>query len=303
MVVILARSLVSALGVVLSTTAIADVPQKERDSIDQIIGIRGDYAANDGVYRVILPREAATIVRDYQTLSPNLGLNSWAAFKAAAHQEAIFTGQFLLLDDEVNSVLTKALDRGLEVIGLASATVFDGRHVQSLDVAGIGTFQNLAIAFRECLDEIQHVRRANLRPKPARPEAHLLSSIDADPLDAILSTKGLVLGGVYKAAIGTRALLHGEEIGREMGMSTWISFSGTNDHAVTHGDIATHVDDLQRVLKALRAKRISIASIRNHTVGEHPQIVFVHFWAQGKAVELARAVRFVLDVQAGQDPA
>jgi len=40
----------------------------------------GTCVADEGVYKVILPLEGATIVLDYQTLFPNIGLNSRAAF-------------------------------------------------------------------------------------------------------------------------------------------------------------------------------------------------------------------------------
>jgi hypothetical protein len=63
------------------------VPQHVRVSIDRITGGQGAYAQDDQVYKVVLPREEATIVWDYQTLSPNLGLNSWAAFKPGIHNE------------------------------------------------------------------------------------------------------------------------------------------------------------------------------------------------------------------------
>jgi Domain of Unknown Function (DUF1259) len=125
------------------------------------------------------------------------------------------------------------------------------------------------------------------------------SAIDGGPLDAVLSMRGMVAGGVYKAAIGKRALLHGEQIGREMGMSTWVSFSGTNDNTLVQGEFVETGDDLKKVLIALRAKSINIASIRNHTLGEHPQLVFIQFWGQGRALELAKALRYVLEVEVG----
>src|SRR5204862_5009191 len=125
------------------------------------------------------------------------------------------------------------------------------------------------------------------------------SSIDSAPLDAILSMKGTVREGAYRAAIGSRALLHGEPVGREMGMSTWISVAATNDRAVAHGELVASPEDLQNVLKAFRAKGISVISIRNHTVGEHPQFIFVQFRGQGGAIQLARAVRYTLDIQVG----
>src|SRR5205823_4718293 len=131
-----ASVLLSILFVVPLAAAQREVPPQERDSIDRIIGGKGTFVPDEGAYKVILPREAATIVQDYQTLSPNLGLNSWAAFSPAIHEEAVLTGQFLLLDNEVNSVLSAALDAGLEVTGLASSSVFDGPRLYTLDVSG-----------------------------------------------------------------------------------------------------------------------------------------------------------------------
>lgn len=149
------------------------------------------------------------------------------------------------------------------------------------------------------LDAIQHVRQASAgrRPNTTAPDTAVESSIDAEPLDAALSMKGTVIDGAYRAAVGANALLRGEEIGGEMGMSTWVSVAGTNDHAIAHGDFIAGMNDLQRVVKALRVKGISVTSIRNHTLGEQPQFVFVHFRGDGAALDLARAVRYALDAQ------
>jgi hypothetical protein len=214
-------------------------------------------------------------------------LNSWAAFKRGIHDEAILTGQLLLLDDEVDSAISAALDARLDVTGLASSAVFDGPRLQTMDVIATGTFQDLAAGFRRCLDQIQQVRRARAgaRPNTTAPDAPMESSIDPAPLDTVLSMKGAVIGGAYQAAIGTNAVLHGEQIGREMGMSTWVSVAGTNDWAVAHGEFIASTQDLQRVLKALRSKGISVTSIRNHTLGEQPQFVFCAFSGRGKSPE------------------
>jgi hypothetical protein len=279
----------------------AAVSEQTRISIDQVIGHRGSYATEEGVYKILLPRKETTIVQDYQTLSPNLGLNSWVAFSSGVHHEAMLTGQFLLLDDEVNHVLDVVLDAGLDVTGLAPSYSFEGPHVHTIDVTGLGSFSTLASAFREGLEAIQRVRRtAAVSPKrSAAPTLPIESAIDPGPLDAVLSMKGTLIGGVYKAAIGSRTLLNGELIGREMGMSTWVSVAGRNDHALAHGEFIESPDRLRKLLTALRATGIHIASIRNHTVGEHPQWIFVRFWGEGSAIQLAKAVRYALDVQVG----
>jgi len=292
----------SILITLFSTALTGQVPQQVRVSIDRITSGKGAYFSDDQVYKVVVPREEATIVYDWQTLSPNLGLNSWVAFKSGLHGHAILTGQLLLLDDEVDSVISAALEAKLDVTGLASSSVFHGPHLSTLDVMANGTFEELAAGFRKCLDRIQQVRRARGRPKAAAPDAPIESSIDPGPIDAVLSIKGLVIGGTYRAAIGANAVLWGEQVGREMGMSTWVSIAGAQDRAVAHGEFIASTDDLQRVLKALRLKGISITSIRNHTMGEHPQFVFVHFRGEGAALDLARAVKYALDAQVGKEP-
>ena len=285
--VILATWLVATVA---ASSSMAQVPEQAHAAIDRVIGSKGTYIADERVYKVILPQEAATIVQDYQTLSPNIGLNSWVAFMPAIHHEALLTGQLLLLEDEVDSVLTIALNAGLEVTGLADSSLFKGPRVKALDLTGTGTYQDLAAAFRKALDEIRHVRADVSRKvaKFASPDVNLDSSIDPGPLDTILSMKGSVSEGVYRAAVGRRALLHGETIGREMGISTWVGFAGTDDHTVVQGEFAATSDELQNLLKALRSKNFKVTSIRNHTAGEHPQFLFVRFWQQGKSVELAR---------------
>jgi hypothetical protein len=281
-----------------STVLSAQVPQQVRAAIDRIVGGQGAYIPDSKVYKVVFPRSEATIVYDYQTLSPNLGLNSWVALKPGIHNEALLVGQLLLLDDEVDPVLSAALKARLDVTGLAPSSVFEGPHLHTLDLTATGTFQELAAGFRKCLDEIQQVRRARaLRtPNTTAPDVPLESSIDPAPLDSVLSLKGAVIGGAYRAAVGADTVLRGEEAGGE----TWISVAGTNDHAIAHGEFIAGTDDLQRVLKALRVKGISVTSIRNHILGEEPQLVFVHFRGEGTALDLAKAIRYVLDAQVDQ---
>jgi hypothetical protein len=289
--------------------AVAEVSEQARAAIDRIIGTKGTYitdVTDQGVYKIVLPREAATVVYDDQTLSPNVGLNSWVAFSSAVHHEAILTGQLLLLEDEVDPVMATALDAGLDITGLSDGSVFGGPRkggpqLKVLDLSGIGTYQGLASGFYRTFDTIRQTR-ASMTLNTARfalPELSLDSSIDAKPLNTILSMRGTVSDGVYRAAIGRRALLYGEPLGREMGISTWISVSGSDSQAVAQGEFVATRDELQVLLKALRSKSFHITTIRNHMAGEHPQYLFVRFWKQGKAIELATGMRYALDVQVG----
>ena len=287
----------AALSVIVCVSATAEIPNKARASIDQIIGGRGTYVVDDGVYKITLPQTSATVVLDYQTLSPNMGLNSWAGFSPAVDQEALLTGQLLLLEDEVDPVLTALLPTRLRITGLADTTAFQGPRLKCLDVVGTGTYEDLATAFRKALDAVRQARiEAGGRAKGSLlPTLSLDSSIDPSPLNALLSMKGTVSDGVYRATIGRHAKLQGQNADQEMSFETWISFVGTNERATSHGEFAANATDLQHLLKALRSRNFHVLSIRNHTDGEHPQILFVQFWHQGKADTMAKDLRYVLD--------
>ena len=277
----------------------AAVPEGTRTLIDGIMQQKGSYVTDEGVYKFVIPREAAIIVQDYEAMSPNLGFNSWVAFSSAIHKEAVLTGELLLLPNEVDSVLSRALDAGLKITGLAESSTLIGRRLFALDFIGAGTFAGLAKAVRTTIDEIEAAGRlvAGTRRRPADPNLPEANAIDPRPLDDMLAMRGTISGSVYKAAIGRKALIGGEQIGREMGMSTWISISGTNNRALAHGELLATHDELQNVLKAFRSRGASVVSIRNHPIGEHPEMICVRYWKEGPALELAKLLRFILEVQ------
>lgn len=282
----------------------AQVPEPARHGIDRTIGVKGVFISEEGVYKVVLPREAATVVLDYQTLPPTMGLNSWAAFGPAKHHGALMTGQVILLDDEVDPVVTSALDANLEVTGLADTSFFDGPSLKVLDVSGVGTYQHLATSFHTVLATVQRTVRTRATNHKAytRPGLSLDSSITPGPLDDVLSMHGVLANGVYRAAIGRQGTIYGENAGREMGLATWISISGNDEKALAHGEIIATASELQIVLRALRSRGFHVISIRNHFVGEHPGFDFVRYWGDGRPIELAHSIRLVLEAQIAAEP-
>jgi hypothetical protein len=124
----------SLLAIATASPLTAEVPKQARAAIDRTIGSPGTYIPEEGVYKIVLPQPDATVVRDYQTLSPNFGLNLWVSVASAVHHEAFLMGQLLLLEDEVNPVMAAVLSTGLEINGLADSSTFDGPRLKMLDV-------------------------------------------------------------------------------------------------------------------------------------------------------------------------
>ena len=71
--------------------------------------------------------------------------------------------------------------------------------------------------------------------------------------------------------------MHGAKFGGSMGLTTWMSFSGSDKHATIVGDFAMTAKEVQPVLKAMRTANIHVVALHNHMVGERPAYYFTHF--------------------------
>ena len=295
------RSWAVVVAAVCSTAEMPSMSEQVRAGLDRTIGAKGVYVAGESAHKFTFPRTDVSVRVRQQRLSPAQAPQSWATFQPSTHREAMMNGELVLLDDEVNPVLSVALKSGLEVTGLGPTLLSEQPRLLALNVIAEGTYQTLGAALRKTLDEVRRVRGQKSNPLAASgpPVAPVNNSIDPAPLNAILSMRGVAADGIYRAAIGRVALVNGTPIGREMGMSTTVSMFGNNEHAFADAEMIVNADELHRVLMALRTKNLNITSIRNHIVGEHPQSIFIRVWGQGTAADLAKGLRFALDVEVG----
>src|SRR5713101_5432351 len=136
------------LGVVLaglsSIAAMPPISQQARAALDQSLGTKGVYVDEESAYKFAFPRTDLSIRVGRQRLSPWQSPRSWATFSPSIHQEGLVAGEIIVLEDEVNRVMSAALNAGLEVTGLGATLLFEQPRLLTLNVWGEGTFQNLA---------------------------------------------------------------------------------------------------------------------------------------------------------------
>lgn len=282
-----------------ATPLSAAISEAQRTAIDQATGAKGSYTADEDVYRVTFPRTDVKVAVEGRSMHPFLGLTSWAAFTPDAHGALMVMGDLVLFEDEVNPVMSAALDNGLEVTALHNHFFFDSPRVMFMHIGGSGAADKLAAAVRSAMDKAKEIRSANPQPAArfsgtAVPETN---SITAATIDGILGVKGQANSGMYKAVIGRKAAMHGKTVGNQMGVNTWAAFAGTDDAAFVDGDFAMLKSEVQPVLKALRKAGINIVAIHNHMTHEEPQYIFLHYWGKGASAGLAKGLRSALDTQ------
>jgi Domain of Unknown Function (DUF1259) len=267
----------------------------DTDKIDQATGLKGKVNEKEGVYKVTLPRDDVKVAVGGWTMPPFMGLGTWAAFKET-NAGAMVMGDTVLFEDEVNAVMSTALDNGLSVTALHNHFFFDEPKVYFMHIEGEGSVDKLAGAVKKMYDMIKAIRGSNAKPgrsfatvgQPPLPEK---SSITAAPLNEIFGAQGEVKDGMVKFTIGRPAKMHGVTIEKDMGVNTWAAFAGTDDNAIVDGDFAVTEDELQPVLKELLEDKINIVAIHQHMTHEEPRIMFFHYWGRGAAKDLANAVK------------
>ena len=287
-------------GIVFLFTFTVHAAGLDTAKIEQLTGLKGTLNSNEGVFKVTAPRNDVKITVDGWTLPPFLGLTSWAAFTEGKKTEAMLMGDLVLFQDEVNLVMSVALDSGLSVTALHHHFFYDEPKVYFMHIGGEGTLETLAGGVRKALDKEKEIRTADPQPSAKFGGLSLPSenSITGKTIEDILGVKGQSKDGMFKVVMGRPAKMKcGCEVGKEMGVNTWAGFAGTDDNALVDGDFAVLEDELQPVLKSLRKAGVNIVAIHHHMVGETPRILFLHYWGRGKVADLAHSLKAALDTE------
>lgn len=273
--------------------------QLDRGRIEQITGLKGNWNATEGVFKVTQPRNDLPISVDGWKMPPFMGLTSWAAFTAGKGNDAMVMGDLVLLEDEVNPVMSVLLEAGVAVTALHNHFFYDEPRVYFMHIGGEGTVDQLATGVKLAFAKEKEIRAAN--PAPSHgfgPPVVSPSGISAPPLEAVFGVKAQTKDGMAKFVIGREVTMDcGCKVGAEMGVNTWSAFAGSDADAVVDGDFAVHEAELQTVLKTLRGGSINIVAIHSHMTGETPRTLFLHYWGRGAADALARTLKAALDSQ------
>ncbi len=283
---------VGTLTLIAGAAAVRAAVKLDTEKIEQLTGAKGTLDEKEGVFKVSMPRSDLNITVAGVKMTPPMGLTSWAAFTPAGDHTMVM-GDTVMLEDQVNPVMSVALENGLEVTALHNHFFWDTPKVIFMHIGGMGDAEKLAAAVGKVFAKIKETSGG----KGEVPHAELdpaQTSLDPQKIDAIIGAKGALANGVYKLVIGRTTKMAGHEVGNTMGVNTWAAFAGSDDKAVVDGDFVMLEGELQPVLKALRGAGINVVAIHNHMTMESPRMMFLHYWGVGSTAELAKGLKVAL---------
>ena len=279
------------LGLVLTASpqvfAQTNIRQLNIDGIAKAFGKEGDITGE--MYKVSFPRSDLTVTAGNVVVRPALALINWAAF-IKSDNTAISYGDLVLLDDEINPVISKLEDSGIELSALHNHLLHENPRIMYIHFVGRGDEVEMAKGIREALA----VTKTPLHPVTSGPET---KPDLAKEIEGIIGYPGSMGGGVFHINV-PRNDIHvaamGAAIPGYMGMNTPFNFQLEGNNAAINGDFILRPAEVNPVIKVLRANGIEIASVHNHMLDEEPRLIFMHFWALGDAKDLAKGLKAAL---------
>lgn len=284
-------SVLATLFAAAAMPALAQAADIDWTKVDAALG-KSAVVSGD-VHRYGLPRSDLKVTLDGVAIKPALALGGWVAF-APMGGEATVMGDLVLLDTEITPVMTSLLDGGLDITAIHNHILRASPATFYMHVGGHGDPVKMAAVIRSAL-------AASKTPfDPPTTGAAPTPAIDLDTakLDEIMGVKGTAVGGVYQFGVPRRdpSVEMGMKVTGPLGGANAINFQPTgNGKAAITGDFLVTGDEVNPLIRTLRANDIEVTAIHSHMLDEQPRMFFIHFWANDDALKLARGVRAALE--------
>src|SRR5947207_7231473 len=139
---------VIALCAVAYLSSAANAQEIDWKKVDEAIGRTA--AVSGDVHRYGFPRTDLQVMLDGVAIKPGFALGGWVAFKPA-HEGAMVMGDLVLLESEINPVMAKLIENGLEITAVHNHLLRATPATFYMHVGGHGDPVKMAAAIRTAL--------------------------------------------------------------------------------------------------------------------------------------------------------
>src|SRR5579884_891253 len=164
--------------------------QIDWEKVDAAFGRKAAISAD--VHRYGFPRTDLSVTLDGVSVKPGLALGGWIALKPA-HGGTMVMGDLVLLESEINPVVSKLIEGGLKVTAVHNHLLRANPATFYLHVGGHGDAEKMAAVIREALSASKTPLNA-----PAASGVASAGDLDVAQMDQTIGAKGQVNNGIVQ---------------------------------------------------------------------------------------------------------
>src|SRR5207247_3213428 len=183
--------------VALTIATVATAKEIDWTKVDAALGKTA--AVSGEVHRYGFPRSDLQVTVDGVAIRPTLALGGWAAFMPM-RGEAMVMGDLVLLETEINPVMAKLLEGGIEITAVHNHLLRANPETFYMHIGGHGDPVKMAEVIRSALA----LSKTPFDAPTVAPAAAPTIDLDTAQLDQIIGAKGTVNGGVYQFNVPRR---------------------------------------------------------------------------------------------------
>ena len=267
-------------------------------------GKKGTYVENEGVYSTPLPRNDLKVTIKGEPVPVAFGFGGWVSLKRTLDGEsAMLMSDTVLLEEEVNPLISEAQDHGLQVTAIHNHFFYESPRIFYMHLHGMGDAAELAAKYGASIQGTK-LHPTNQPSQAGSAGGRTAKEIfDLAALDKVVGLTGKVNGPTYKYVVGRddlRVIAMGAEVTTAIGLNTWAAFTGESDAAHIAGDVAMLEGEVNTVIRALRKHNLEVVAVHQHMLEEQPRIIFLHYYGRGPALTLAEGFHAALDQLGGK---
>ncbi|MEU9608674.1 DUF1259 domain-containing protein [Streptomyces sp. NPDC048057] len=270
------------------------LPSKESDwtEVAKALGREGSVLRGT-TYHTAFNRDDLHVVSYGVKITPGLALGSHVGFVRYEDGTTMVMGDVVVTERELQGVSEAFHANGIGQTAIHKHLLAQRPDVWWTHVHGHGKDAvALARGLRAGLDRTSTPDQPV--PSPTDPV-----DLDTEGIDAALGIKGSSVDGIYKAAFIRRETIVDGHLVLPPGLGSTSAFVFQplgGGRAALHGDCAVIASEVDDVIGALRQGRIDLVELHNHHLQDTPRLFFIHFWAVGDAVKIAKGLRRTVDV-------
>jgi hypothetical protein len=270
-------------------------PEGGWEAVDQVFGQAGK-AQPGNVHKFSWPRTDLKVSIAGVPIEPALALGSWGAFMKMDGPDAHAMGDLVLLGPEVAPVVRELENGGFEVMAIHNHLINETPRVMYVHFHGKGEPAALAQTLKTALGHSATplARASGSTPVPPKPTPDQEKTFQT--VQDLVGRKGNMAGRVLQLSIPRVEAItdSGVEVPPSMGMAIAVNFETVGAKVATTGDFVLIADEVNPVIRELKAHGIEATALHSHMLRETPRLFFLHFWGVDSPERIAAGIKAAL---------